>query len=358
MNLDNAIELQQKIFRNVFEYIEAAEYQETNAPHAGPFFTSSFLNEAAQREASVQTPAQSLAVGIEVSPHPSNESGSNREYGIIVYSQERKLINSALVERINRVSRGEARAVYVGRVRKLSSWEQSPQRPLRIGSSVGHRLVTAGSLGCFVSFDTGQTGILSNNHVLANLNQANLGDSILQPGRIDGGQDPSHRIGTLHKFIPISFAANARNFVDAAVAALLPGIKTDREIYDTAATIGTCASIIATPDIDESVIKVGRSTGFTRGRIQALNVNNLMVAMSSSGSQSIARFDGQLAIEGSKTAAFSKPGDSGALVLNSAFQAVGLIFAGTKTGGSNGLGLTYANPIDTVLRFLDCEIAR
>jgi hypothetical protein len=47
---------------------------------------------------------------------------------------------------------------------------QQRHRPLKIGVSVGHVDVTAGTLGCFVREPEGEgTFILSNNHVLAAL---------------------------------------------------------------------------------------------------------------------------------------------------------------------------------------------
>lgn len=36
--------------------------------------------------------------------------------------------------------------------------------------------------------------------------------------------------------------------------------------------------------------------------------------------------------------------------MNAEMQAVALLFAGGDVGGSNGLGLTYANPIHRVLK--------
>ncbi|MEC2864095.1 hypothetical protein P9Y72_13915, partial [Bacillus cereus] len=42
---------------------------------------------------------------------------------------------------------------------------------------------------------------------LANSNNANIGDPILQPGPIDGGSDPADRIATLSRFIPITFSS-------------------------------------------------------------------------------------------------------------------------------------------------------
>ena len=68
------------------------------------------------------------------------------------------------------------------------------------------------------------------------------------------------------------------------------------------------------------------------------------------------RFDGQLEIEGTGRHAFSDGGDSGSLIVNSNMQAVALLFAGGDTGGSNGLGLTYANPIAQVLKALNATL--
>src|SRR3546814_8805883 len=65
--------------------------------------------------------------------------------------------------------------------------------------------------------------ILSNNHVLANSNNATPGDAVLQPGPFDGGTDPADRIASLSRFIPITFDPPVprvlhRNLLDAPVA--------------------------------------------------------------------------------------------------------------------------------------------
>ena len=63
--------------------------------------------------------------------------------------------------------------VFAGRPAKGGSGEyQNSQRPLRNGYSIGHYLVTAGTLGCFVKNKSGTVGVLSNNHVLGNINRA------------------------------------------------------------------------------------------------------------------------------------------------------------------------------------------
>jgi len=61
-------------------------------------------------------------------------------------------------------------------------------RPLIPGYSIGHYKITAGTLGAIVDRN-GEKLILSNNHVLANCNDANVGDSIIQPGSYDGGTE-------------------------------------------------------------------------------------------------------------------------------------------------------------------------
>jgi hypothetical protein len=90
-----------------------------------------------------------------------------------------------------------------GRLRAL----QSPTdrfRPAPGGVSIGHHEITAGTLGCLVK-KNGEMVILSNNHVLANSNDAQVGDPILQPGPYDGGRFPNDHIADLTQFVPITF---------------------------------------------------------------------------------------------------------------------------------------------------------
>ena len=91
-------------------------------------------------------------------------------------------------------------------------------RPAKSGSSVGHRNITAGTIGtCVYDQLPGAARvppapgigkprdyyILSNNHVLANSNAGRVGDPVLQPGPADGGRLPQDQIGELARFVPI-----------------------------------------------------------------------------------------------------------------------------------------------------------
>jgi len=74
------------------------------------------------------------------------------------------------------------------------------------GVSIGHFKITAGTFGVIV-YDTftGEKFILSNNHVMANSNEALPGDAILQPGPTDGGQNPGDKVASLSRFIPLHY---------------------------------------------------------------------------------------------------------------------------------------------------------
>jgi hypothetical protein len=54
---------------------------------------------------------------------------------------------------------------------------------------------------------------------------------------------------------------------------------------------------------------------------------------------------------------FSAAGDSGSLIVGRDRRAVALLFAGSDQGGANGRGLTYANPIHSVLQRMNIELA-
>jgi hypothetical protein len=83
---------------------------------------------------------------------------------------------------------------------------RSEVRPIPGGVSIGHFKVTAGTLGVMVrDRTTGDRFLLSNNHVLANSNEALKGDPILQPGPTDGGEAPDDVVAKLERFIPMKY---------------------------------------------------------------------------------------------------------------------------------------------------------
>ena len=83
--------------------------------------------------------------------------------------------------------------------------EREKQRPVMPGISAGHWQITAGTIGAVVEVG-GDVMLLSNNHVFANENIANLGDPIIQPGDYDGGSIATDKIGDLFDYVSITFA--------------------------------------------------------------------------------------------------------------------------------------------------------
>lgn len=225
---------------------------------------------------------------------------------------------------------------------------QRRERPLRPGLSIGHPDVTAGTLGGFVR-RPGTEGllVLSNDHVLADSDAATEGDAALQPGVADGGT-AADRIGTLTALVRLD--ADPGNLVDAAVAALDAGVEADPTAYPGGPLL---SAVPASEDVDpdELVEKVGRTTGHTRGRITAVEVDGVGVQYDGG----LHTFDDQIEIEG-LTGAFSAGGDSGSVIWRSRDRApLALLFAGSTQGGAAGGGVTFANPLATVLRELRVE---
>jgi hypothetical protein len=239
----------------------------------------------------------------------------------------------------------------IGAVRALSSPTpdqlQQRTRPLHPGLSVAHPGVTAGTLGGFVRID-GRLAILSNNHVLAASDAAALGDPVLQPGPADGGVE-ADRIATLAAFVRLSGGAGA-DLVDAAVAVLDPEVPAEPGRLP-GGPLGDAALPVDEVDPDERVEKVGRTTGHTLGRITAVEVDGVSVQYD----DVVHTFDDQVEIEG-LNGSFSAGGDSGSVIWRSSDRApLGLLFAGSETGGRTGGGVTFANPMATVLSVLDLQ---
>lgn len=277
----------------------------------------------------------------------------------IICSVERKLPKSLLkpseivAETIDGVPTD---VVETGVIRALAAIpKETPTgrfRPAPGGVSIGHKDITAGTLGCLVQ-KNGETFILSNNHVLANSNAGVIGDSILQPGPYDGGKPETDTIAVLESFVPVVFltpeppsdcktasgviklfnlacrAIGSRtryravrpqageNLVDAALAR--PLVPTD--VLDNILGIGMVMGT-APGTLGMAIQKSGRTTGVTTGTITQVNVT----VQVQYGPGQIAVFADQL-----MAGAMSQGGDSGSAVLDQDKRLVGLLFAGSET---------------------------
>ena len=251
-------------------------------------------------------------------------------------------------------------------------WAQAARtdrhRPAPGGVSIGHRDITAGTLGCLVK-KNGVIHILSNNHVMAKSNKAEIGDPILQPGRADNGSYPTDHIANLADFIPISIAGlPSKCPISTGVVALFNGAATaigsptrlqairrqatdnlvdvaiarpldDNDVSDEILEIGSIQGL-GSGELGMAIKKSGRTTGLTTGEIQQIDVT----ANVQYGPGQIATFSDQLL-----AGAMSQGGDSGSAVLDNDNRLVGLLFAGSDT-------TTIINRIENVFSALDLTL--
>ena len=252
----------------------------------------------------------------------------------------------------------------LGMLESLAVSRTKRMRPAPGGVSIAHARVTAGTLGSLVRRrEDGRPVILSNNHVLANSNDASRGDAILQPGPYDGGTSRD-RIAALEAFVPVAFTnpepgpfarllerglgpllaraglglrrlpSAKSNVVDGAFA--VPDREDDvaPDILEIGRPAGTAAA-----DLGTRLRKSGRTTALTSGKVTALDAS---VEVDYGGKTAVFREQivGDLG---------SKGGDSGSLVVDADRRAVGLLFAG-------GLTTTLMNPIDAVLDALGLRL--
>jgi len=229
-----------------------------------------------------------------------------------------------------------------------------------------------GTLGALLSDETGSQYILSNNHVLAESDQAALGDTIVQPALIDQNcdQNAGRPVAALRYVVPL---ATARTNVDAALAevnsgsvdpggAILqlgtPGSGVNGSIAAAAPAAGVGEELTPASFTPGSapllVAKSGRTTGLTCSTIDAVNLS-IEVDYYKDCAETLPyyrkTFTGQIGIGGD---GFSDSGDSGALVVDAAnAEPLGLYFAGGTD--DHGGGFSVASPIQDVLAELDSE---
>ena len=260
----------------------------------------------------------------------------------------------------------------VGDIRPLQA-RSDRWRPAPGGVSIGHYKITAGTFGTVVrDKKTGRRLILSNNHVLANSNEGEPGDPILQPGAIDGGKVESDTIAKLERFCPIQFGESPptcsmatfyAQFGNAAARLLGSGHKVQVIRTDLAATNLADAAVARPVDddiISNDILDIGEITGITlpafgmpvrkSGRTSGLKSGQILVLDTTInveyGSGRTATFEGQIL-----TSPISKGGDSGSLLVASdSRRAVGLLFAGSNEA-------TLHNPIQAVLDCLKVDFA-
>jgi hypothetical protein len=356
------------------------------------------INQVFQAQAAFQRSllAKENVVGVAVG-FKEDKAAPTGELAVVVLVEQKKPLAALSAEDVVPPTVNGVRTdVYeVGYLRAFDTPRDRFRPIIPSGVSIGHYKITAGTLGTIVTDrTTGEKLILSNNHVLANSNDALVGDPILQPGPTDGGQNPADMVARLERFVRMRYvgeieppptptppppgAPSGCDIVDVIVklanflSALLGSSKqvttvarTVKQPDDPATAMALdnevdCA--VAKPldpnmfsgdirgigmvsgtkpaTLGMRVRKSGRTTDYTEGNITLLNAT-VNVAYGSK----TARFTGQIISQ-----AMSQGGDSGSLIVDTAEnKGVGLLFAGSNLA-------TIFNPIDKVLDALNVNL--
>jgi len=231
--------------------------------------------------------------------------------------------------------------------------------PIELGTSGGNAndktsgFCCSGTLGSLVTRNGGDF-ILSNNHVLARSDQAQPGESIVQPGLVDNLCVPANPVATFTQAV-LLHTTNGPALADAALAQVIAGqVDPSGAILQLGAV--NCglaqpaapASTTVAPAVGMAVAKSGRTTGLTCGAISEIAVDGLKVQYQNtcgSNATFTVTFNNQVVIESST---FGDAGDSGSLIVEAdTAQPTALIFSGDPSSG-----IMVANPIQDVLAAL------
>ena len=225
----------------------------------------------------------------------------------------------------------------------------------------GHEYVNdccGGTLGALISDRNNNLYILSNNHVLAESDQARTGDTIIQPALVDLNCNPQagRTVGSLRYVVPIE---SAQTNVDAALAAATPAVDGTGGILQ----LGPSVNGVLTPGAPAAgegetlsanllnqlrIVKSGRTTGLTCSTVDTVNLSvqvDYYYDCAETQPYYTKTYVNQIGMPG---ASFADSGDSGALVLDAAnAQPLGLLFASGSDDSNHGFSV--ANPIQDVL---------
>ena len=227
------------------------------------------------------------------------------------------------------------------------------RNPLHLGSSVAHELGFAGTLSAFVSFGDSRRGFLSCAHVLAEAPRAQIrrGDPIQHPGQPEPAP-PGNRIGVLSPHFSRFVPARDDN-LDAAVAELDPGLAIDGNVLPDCPEIPAAyrGRPLGAPmargetEIGARVVKVGRTSGFTEGRLSAADFLNFRPRLTGRRAITFGRVH-EVRWPGAGKP-FTEAGDSGALILTAdTLRPIGIHFCAVPL--VDGAHSSYMIPWDRI----------
>lgn len=214
--------------------------------------------------------------------------------------------------------------------------------PLQLGSSIGNVEGKSGTIGGFFLDDDDDHFVLSCNHVLALCNTAPTGSVIYNPGPSDIRPMRMNKVGELARYVA-DLTVSSPNGSDSALA---------RVVVDDTGHPGVTGNVVP-PQLPHAgrpivpmqddyprqgtiVEKVGRTTGYTKGTVYAVSLDDVEVeyefVVDGVPQTKIFVFNNVVQIRSSdRKKPFSIFGDSGSLVfseIGDSIFGIGIVFAG------------------------------
>lgn len=273
-----------------------------------------------------------VAIGIAEKVTEKHKTG---HLGLCFYVEKKipksKIDSSKIVPPVLSVAGRTAVFTDVQQIGKIRPQINKRSSPLMSGFSVGNDTDT-GTLGALVR-KSGKLFILSNSHVLARSGKGKVGDDIFFPGERDTSGE-LQKVGELSKIFPFKKGDDFLNKMDVALAKVDGELDDDLDfsIRGTKLPLATIA-----PVRDMKVLIRGRTSGDSEGKIDDVNFSTVI------------DYDGVGPVgflNQVKCSRYSKPGDSGAIVVDKeSGKIVGLHFAGSPEG-------SIFTPITTIVKAL------
>jgi hypothetical protein len=278
-----------------------------------------------------------VGIGIAEKQTEKKETG---ELGLCFYVEKKlakaKVQSNKMIPPVVSVADRTAVFTDVQEIGKVRPQINKREAPLLSGFSVGNSTDT-GTLGAIVKKGA-KFFLLSNSHVLASSGKGKRGDEIIYPGGADKGSK-TQKVAALSHILPFKKGDDFLNRVDAALAEVDAafGEKLDFSIRGANSPLGT-----TNPVRGMKVVMRGRTSGDSEGVVQDIHFS---IVLTYPGVGEIGFID-QV-----KCTRYSKPGDSGALIVDKkSGKIVGLHFAGS--GASS-----IFNPISEVEKALKFRFA-
>ncbi|MGW6778963.1 hypothetical protein ACWF50_13080 [Brucella pseudogrignonensis] len=219
--------------------------------------------------------------------------------------------------------------------------------------------IGAGTLGLLTVDNAGQIFGLTNNHVSGACNNAMPGLPILAPGPLDATEtacDP-FAIGRHSRLLPINDGIPENIDISVNWDASLLSLCDANRVTSMQGTYYDTPSVVREPKPSSIVKKVGRTTGLTKGKIVAQAACPIPVdyLVNEYGVKKKVFFETVYIVEGENGQPFSRPGDSGSLVVsqdeNGIMESVGLVFAGNEQRA-----LSFILPLPAILDKLNVSV--